>query len=176
MATIQRWEVASTPILGSCHVPHAASSHSPPCWWLSVRPWLCEVQYHGHSWWQKMDDSHGKMASASLHFPNLKWVHYISENKLYAEPQLQRSLGNTAFFFHLPKLCSTPRRATLHRHHIHCSRFSPWKGREVKSHFPGSRDCRSCEGKEIPWRRGRLSVVPHSNNNIIPRKKENTLI
>ena len=62
-------------------------------------PWPCSLTE---------GSSDGKRSSASLCLPNLKWVHDISNNKLYSEPQMQRSLGNAGFLFYLSNRCSRP--------------------------------------------------------------------
>ena len=102
------------------------------------------------------DNGHGKRSSASLYLPNLKWVHDISENKLYSEPQLQRSLGNAGFLLYLSNLCSRPEHTlptgtTL----ISSYQLSQEKWKEMKPYFLWGRDCGSLEGKRSErWPKG----------------------
>lgn len=60
------------------------------------------------------NSGHGKMASAPLYFPSLRWVHHAGENKLCSKPQLQRSPGHAEFLY-FSHHCSRLRHTSLPR-------------------------------------------------------------
>lgn len=151
MAIIQRWGVASTrhwtlSCLSSFSNPSGSTSE---CCCVSIVPRPCLMTENS---------SHGKMASASLHFPNLRWVHHVGKNKLYWEPQLARC-SCRVFYFSNPY--SRPRLTTPHRHHAHWLSYG--KRREGKPYFAKGRACGSLEGKgreNFSKRKGLLFVDP----------------
>ena len=102
-------------------------------------PWPCSLTG---------DSSHGKRSSASLYLPNRKWVHDISENKLYLEPQMQRSPGNAGFLFYLSNLCSRPEH-TLPTGNTFISSYQVVSGELEgnEAYFLWGRDCGSREAK-----------------------------